>query len=368
MWRALSDPRNSRKILRAAVTGVAILLLGLLLTEIAFRLLHRVSPVFIFPAASYNRMRAEPHSTTAFGFTHNSYGFKDVEHPLEKPAGVFRILGVGDSFVYGALPYQHNFLTLLEDDLAGGRGRSAGPSVEVIKMGIPAAELGDYFSLLVNEGLQFDPDLVIVCFYIGNDFQLSQREGTSSYLLAFLRYLFRIMPAYEGPIYRLREYDDARPTLRPEEYRSILRRKIDHFAVAEPRFRDHFPDVAGYLEKIRRLCAESGAELLVVLIPDELQVDPEVRGQQLATMPEHRVEDFDFDLPNRELGAELERQGIRYLDLLAPLRAAQEEAPTYRRRDTHWNIRGNRVAAREIARTLAADGWLASDSGRQEGS
>ncbi len=331
--------------------GVAILLLGLLLTEVAFRLLHRLSPVFIFPSASYNRMRPEPHATS-FGFTHNSYGFKDVEHTVDKPPDVFRILGIGDSFVYGVVPYEHNFLTLLEDDLAG-RGRSAGPSVEVINMGIPRTEIGDYFSLLVNEGLQLDPDLVILCFYIGNDFKVTPREEVTSYLGAFLRYLFRIMPAYEGQTARATEYDDDRPSLRRQEYQSVLRRKIDQFAAAEPTFRAGFSTVAGYLEKIRRLCGEQGAELFVVLIPDELQVDPEVRQQLLSTMSGR---DFDFDLPNRELGAELERQGIAYLDLLEPLRAAAAEAPVYRRRDTHWNIRGNRVAAREIARALGSLG------------
>ncbi|MCP5117488.1 MAG: hypothetical protein GY953_42235, partial [bacterium] len=60
----------------------------------------------------------------------------------------------------------------------------------------------------------------------------------------------------------------------------------------------------------------------------------------------------DRDLPNRRLASYCRDTGIACLDLLEPLRRAEADGATYKPQDTHWNRRGNRVAAREIA------GWL----------
>ena len=62
------------------------------------------------------------------------------------------------------VPHQFNFLTPLEKEL------SHCGKIEVMNMGIPWLDPEDYLSILVHEGLEFNPDLVMVCFFIGNDF------------------------------------------------------------------------------------------------------------------------------------------------------------------------------------------------------
>jgi len=50
-----------------------------------------------------------------FEYRHNSVGFRDGEHAQEKADGVFRILGLGDSFTYGvAAKLEETYLYLLE--------------------------------------------------------------------------------------------------------------------------------------------------------------------------------------------------------------------------------------------------------------
>ena len=105
--------------------------LAFLLGEVMLRIYQYVNPVFVFPDHSYNRFRGKPHADD-YGFKLNSHGFKDVEFQPTKEPGQLRILGIGDSFVFGHVPYQHNFLTLLEDRL-----KVQGRPVEVINMGIP---------------------------------------------------------------------------------------------------------------------------------------------------------------------------------------------------------------------------------------
>ena len=96
-------------------------------------------------------------------FTHNSVGFRDVEHSITKPDGIFRILAIGDSFTYGAgAPFDQTWLFLLERHLNARPNNK--PAVEIIKAGI-----GGYFPeaerlLLEHIGLAYEPDLVLVGF------------------------------------------------------------------------------------------------------------------------------------------------------------------------------------------------------------
>jgi SGNH hydrolase-like domain, acetyltransferase AlgX len=57
-------------------------------------------------------------------------------------------------------------------------------------------------------------------------------------------------------------------------------------------------------------------------------------------------------LPNKRLVDTLQRQGIDYLDLLPEFVAASSRERLYRPNDTHWNIRGNTLAAELITRHL----------------
>jgi hypothetical protein len=92
-----------------------------------------------------------------------------------------------------------------------------------------------------------------------------------------------------------------------------------------------------------------GARLFVVLVPDEFQVSEEV----LARIVERYQVDrdlLDLTLPQRRLKELCRREGLACLDLLPVLRAARERV--YRVRDTHWNLAGNRRAARAMGEAL----------------
>ena len=117
------------------------------------------------PLISRNELSSSREFTEVF--THNSAGFRDVEHSLRKPPGVFRILAVGDSFTYGAgAPFDQTYPYLLESFL--NHHYSNNPRVEVIKAGIggffPEAE-----RLLVQHyGLAYEPDLLLVSVNAGD--------------------------------------------------------------------------------------------------------------------------------------------------------------------------------------------------------
>jgi len=96
----------------------------------------------------------------------NSRGFFDAEHSLEKPAGTFRVVVIGDSVVEGTfVGWQNSFAHQLEVNL-----REAFPSQEweVVALGCSGYATSQELVLLETEAFRYAPDLV-VWSYMLND-------------------------------------------------------------------------------------------------------------------------------------------------------------------------------------------------------
>ena len=62
-----------------------------------------------------------------------------------------------------------------------------------------------------------------------------------------------------------------------------------------------------------------GINLLVVMFPDEMQVNSPLQSEVLAAS-KHSPDQFDFALPDRMLSRELENMNVKQLDLLQPFK------------------------------------------------
>lgn len=167
--------RPWRLLLSAAVSVVATFL-TLCLLEAGLRIL-RLAPALPVQWAGYVAdpvlpFKPRPLSVVAgrtvdgfsFEYRHNSYGLRDTEHAQEKAPGVFRIVGLGDSFTYGAgAAFEDTYLVRLETML----NASAHPrrTVEIIKAGVPRFFPEPARQMLEQYGLAFRPDLVLVEFH-----------------------------------------------------------------------------------------------------------------------------------------------------------------------------------------------------------
>ncbi|HBQ97110.1 MULTISPECIES: SGNH/GDSL hydrolase family protein [unclassified Roseofilum] len=324
-----------------------ILLISLGLTEIIFRVYNYLHPSFIFHDSSYNRFRGQP-LAPEYNFRLNSQGFKDVEFQVEKAPNTFRILGIGDSFAYGVVPYNYNYYTRLEEKLKQRDDR-----VEIINMGIPNLSPKDYLALLVTEGLALNPDRVILSFFIGNDFDDSKRSIESySYVFSFWKFLIDLQNSYEGKvIHGNLEYQDDLPTLTDEKYLQIEIGRSDLFRVDNSELESKVRGAMTYLREIKELCDRQNIELLVILIPDELQVNPNLQSKVIDSQ-EMNLQDFDFSLPNQYLQEELNEAEINFIDLLPYFQGYSEFEQLYKPNDSHWNIAGNELAAELIFQYL----------------
>lgn len=355
--------QRARRGARWGLQGLVILALTFALTEVAFRVVDHFKPIYLFPGDGYNRLRAKPH-TVVRGAPTNALGFRDEEVATPKPEGQRRVVVIGDSHVFGVVPYEHLFTNLLEQRL-----RRDG-DVDVVNMGIPRTSVHDYHALLVNEGLRLEPDVLVVCFFIGNDFQVWEdpAKRPDSFVLALLRYVFHVLPNYEGEIYGVAEYDDRTPSLSEDAYLTMLSGKLTLYAREDPAFEPAFDWVSEYLRRILAVCETWDIEPLVVLIPDEIQVDEAVRDWAFEAFRFAKLERYDFDSPSDRMRRFLEAEGVPVLDLLPVLRAASRDGEVYKPRDTHLNIRGNRIVAEEIYQRLSRSDRLPPSSATTDAS
>ncbi|MEC7584805.1 MAG: SGNH/GDSL hydrolase family protein [Planctomycetota bacterium] len=101
----------------------------------------------------------------------NSHGMRGPDCAIAKPDSTFRILGLGDSVMFGnGVNNGENFLRVLEDELNARRSEDA-PRYEAINMAMGGYNTTMEVAHFLHHGLAFGPDLVVIDF-VSNDFQL----------------------------------------------------------------------------------------------------------------------------------------------------------------------------------------------------
>jgi len=324
-------------------------LITFLLGEVVLRVYDHFNPSFVFFNDSYNRFRGKPHADD-WNFKLNSLGFKDKEF-TEKKAKGYRIVALGDSFAFGVVPYQDNYLTLAESQL-----QKEHHEVDLLNMGIIGIGPKDYLSLLIREGLAFKPDLVLLSFFVGNDFSGARKHHfyDYSYVASLIHRVATVWHNYEGNIfYGNGEYCDDCPSMSADQYLNIAKSRSGMYVKGDGLFPRSLDNALFYLERVKNICKERGIDYVVAIIPDELQVNPELRREvRQKFYPNVKDDQWETTLPNRALASRLSRLGIDNLDLYDEFAAAGARQRLYKLQDTHWNVAGNRLAAAAAAKHL----------------
>jgi hypothetical protein len=376
--------RNARRLLAIALAQVCA---TLLLLEAALRLcgpLSRdVSALLYLPSVRTHYddidsidalMQQTPLGFVPFtewkGFILNSRSLRTRDYPAPRQAGGYRIVAIGDSFTVGAGAYDKTWPALLEKALADRLDRP----IEVFALGAPG--VGPQFELRLWE-LERDllrPDLVILAFFVGNDFtddeELTlQPTGEAhllrvSYTARLVRNLYRLWSERSAGVEGL-AFAPSRPesprherggfAVPTDDIQRITFSRERHLLIEGYRLQitmdDHRDDflrlsarAARVLQRFQAEVRAAGAEFLVMIIPDEFQVDDALRQDVLERLHIESTA-IHIDRPQTRLKALLDDAGIASLDLLPAFREAGTSRRLYYPRNTHWNDAGNALAA-----------------------
>lgn len=137
-----------------------------------------------------NVFRWNPRDEFDTEVTINSHGLRDRERTYQKPAGVFRVLVLGDSLAESIqVPMEQNYPSNLEACLSERLNRP----VEVLNGGVAGYGPGDELLFYTNEGRKYQPDLVLASVCVGNDItDLEREEDDSSLVESIGGYRFRL--------------------------------------------------------------------------------------------------------------------------------------------------------------------------------
>ena len=100
----------------------------------------------------------------------NSHGFRFPEYDIAKPHRTKRVALIGDSLTAAVqVEAESHFRTLFEAAL-NQRTSEQGPNTEVLNFGIPGTGPVIHLNMYRHYVSRFDPDLVVLSIYTGNDF------------------------------------------------------------------------------------------------------------------------------------------------------------------------------------------------------
>jgi hypothetical protein len=281
----------------------------------------------------------------------NSYGFRDDDYPLRKPAGVERVVVLGDSYAWGwGVEQDEIFCEVAEARMEG---------VEFINLGHNAYGTAQEYLILKKLGMKFSPDLTVLAFYYNDIYDNIEeashkpRFGLEDGDLVYLA----------GP----RPFSPSRKAKAFFSKHSLLFHFIDYRiaqilkARGEPKGRFIIPDCfhKDHTEEtsyawdltaaiLRRTDELTEGRFVVVYIPTRFQVEEDSYRDALESSG---VIESDVDRlgPNVVLKCFCEEQGISFLDLTPALSVEYEEGVhVYFEHDGHLSAEGHEVAGREL--------------------
>lgn len=316
-------------------------------------------------------------------FSTNKEGLRGKDYPKDKPQGVYRILVLGDSFVFGtAVNDDQTFCRLLEDSL---NAKAEGRRFEVLNCGVVSYSPILEYIILKRKLLDYSPDLVmlfynfpdlqedalyarhavydkngeaIACnpFYIDNhpDYVLFLREHFRlfSYLYNKLSDSFRKIGILGLKDYMLcsmkgisaKEMIMRRPTIKSVQIDAYF---IFRDNVEDKVIRYYWKGSKAWLDKIKALLDKQGVDFILAGFPHGLQISKSAWNEGRASWYFQKDRLYDPAAPFKMLEDYSRQENVKFLDL-RPYLSAHADEQLYYDFDGHWTFLGHKRVAEAV--------------------
>lgn len=392
---------RKREWLAGILLGAVSILASLVLLEVGVRMLHLLPDRFwehdpllgvrLQPGASGWWSQEEREFVVPVAI--NTHGRRDVERTWEKPAATRRLLVLGDSYVEAMqVPLEQTFAHLLENRL----NADGGAPIEVLNGGVSGYGTGTATLFFERDGHRYQPDLVLLAFYPGNDILNNSptledrfppiyddagrllrvdgpsREDTGGPEWKTYRYLRKLVLTRQPQLAALLS---GLGLMRHEAIRQVA--ESDGIPVAyggyevplsEP-WEDAWQRTEGLLDRLRASVEAHEARFAVAIVSIRDQVYPELWQEIVAQHPNMRRRTWDLGAPAARMRAWCSRRGVACVDLAPEFSAvaAKSAERLHFRHDGHWTAAGHELATSLLGEFITRQRLLPPNDSMKQG-
>ncbi len=327
--------------------------------------------------------------------TLNSLGMYDTDHQLDKPPGIFRILVLGDSFVHATQVNEDQTSHQVLENYFNEHFDSEASQIEVISGGVVGWGTTQQLAFYREYGRNFDIDLVLLMFYLGNDFEnnlpgspMTLHKGFNCYSPYFIMCRDQMHPELLPYAPGISDLEPSCSSFKRLFVRTMgtlyqhsrLYQQLDPLILTyfpRPTFGDSFlssflalylPDdeieekhawlrTKAAIAQLQQESYENNAQFGVVLFGTEVftrlsLLSPDAKAAFFNENPAYAK--IQPDLPNKQLIEFFNRHNIFFMDTTTPIIEMQRGSavPLYLFGDGHWTAEGNRVMGEMMAQWL----------------
>ncbi len=311
-------------------------------------------------------------------------GFRGDEFKWKKGENNYRILLLGDSFAFNETITEESVHTKV---LQKKINKISKRKVEVINCGYADGySPGTYAAFMLNRGFAMSPDLVIMQYYIRNDFKdllenevLELRHGIPFRVKSKYRYvddagrlrdrynfLHKIPVLNESHYFvhiylwlRINKIVGIFSEYFSDDYagHNFVKNSYDinyrHIYFLKD---DNIPDILEkalyqsleYSKNLHHLCRENGVEFIFFLVPTGVQMSKEIWADN--NFPELSQKDWEEPAPQFKIKDYLQQTGVTVFNPIDIFREQAKKQVLYlgANKDGHWTTAGCQVAAQSL--------------------